>query len=381
MRKEKRKFGRKLLSSLMIITIVGTSFQPVVPRTVVHAEEEVAETETIPVEENENTVDESSDPVENTEPPAEETIEPQPPEVEEVEEEVTEEPATEDAEVEEPVEEEPQPEVAPPSEEEEVGEPTEQPEEPTEVQQTEEETITEELDYNLLPHLLITEISPNSAGTDHYEYFELYNNTDQAISTANLNFIYTYTDTGSEKPFTVPETTIESQETLVFWYNNGDRSLADFNDNYGLALPENQVVSFKDVFPGFANGGNRALVIKDKQGKELVSASYLGSENDNNGAGIEYKFPASGTVMDKHAVLALPTPGTIDAVQVPEQPVTVEEEEASAPDETAPVIEHTAVTEAERFTGIPVQATITDDVGVTAATLFIKKNRKKAIRV
>ncbi|UAL47758.1 lamin tail domain-containing protein [Sutcliffiella horikoshii] len=379
MRKENRKFGRKLLSSLMIFTIVGTSFQPVVPRTVVHAEEEVTETETTPVEENEVTnPEESSEPVESTDPSAEEQVEPQTPEVEAVEEEVTEEPATEEAEVEEPVKEEPETEVAPSSKEEEVGESTEQPEEPTEVQQTEEETITEELDYNLLPHLLITEISPNSAGTDHYEYFELYNNTDKAISTANLNFIYTYTDTGKEIPFTVPETTIESQETLVFWYNNGDRSLADLNENYGLALTEEQVVSFKDVFPGFANGGNRALVIKDKQGKELVSASYLGNENDNNGAGIEYKFPASGTVMDKHAVLALPTPGTIDAVQVPEQPVTVEEEEAPVADKTLPVIEHTAVTEVERFTAITMQATITDEVGVTTATLFYKKESEES---
>lgn len=229
-----------------------------------------------------------------------------------------------------------------------------------------------EEDYNQFPQLLITELSPNSkgAGTDYYEYIELYNNTNQPLSLENYSFIYKYTDTGVEKPFLVPAVTIAPQQTIVYWFNNGNLTLADFNTNFGLNLTAEQVVEFKDVFPGFANGGYRALVIKDKAGKEIVSASYLGEETDNNGAGIEYKYPASGTAMDKYRVLAAPTPGAFEAEQVPAKPVNLDE---IPKDEEAPVIKHTPVTGSDAFSPIKIEAAVTDNMTVPFVTLHYKK--------
>ena len=56
-------------------------------------------------------------------------------------------------------------------------------------------TNSPELNFKELPHVLITELAPNSAGggTDYYEYFELYNNTDQPLVTTSYQFIYRYT--------------------------------------------------------------------------------------------------------------------------------------------------------------------------------------------
>ncbi|WP_141433214.1 lamin tail domain-containing protein [Bacillus sp. 03113] len=229
-----------------------------------------------------------------------------------------------------------------------------------------------EEDFNRYPQLLITELSPNSSGggTDYYEFFEVYNNTNQPQALTNYSFIYKYTDTGAEKPFQLPAVTIEPQTAKVFWYNNGDRTLADFNQNYGLSLTNDQVVEFKDVFPGFANGGNRAIVIKDHSGAEVVSASYLNTESDNTGVDIQYKYPSSGTEMAKHQVLAASTPGTIDSVQVPAKPVEIN---PIPIDTEAPNITHSPVTNADAFTSVKVEATVTDNMAVPFATLFYKK--------
>ncbi|MFS0865009.1 lamin tail domain-containing protein [Fredinandcohnia sp. 179-A 10B2 NHS] len=237
---------------------------------------------------------------------------------------------------------------------------------------TEEIAPSSEADYNNLPHLLITEISPNTAGggTDYYEYFELYNNTNQPLPLSNYSFIYRYTDTGNELPFLLPVTTIEPQQTLVFWFNNGDKTLSDFNANFGAELTGNQVVQFKDAFPGFANGGNRAIAIKDHTGMEVISASYLSGESDNTGAVIEYKYPTTSTEMEKYQVLTSPTPGSIELVQVPETPVTLPD----IPEDTeAPIITHTPVTRSQPLTPVFVEANVKDNITVPIVTLHYKK--------
>jgi len=228
-----------------------------------------------------------------------------------------------------------------------------------------------ELDYDSLPPILITEMSPNSegGGTDYYEYFELYNNSDQPQLLTNYSFIYQYTDTGKELSFQLPTTTIEPQETLVFWFNNGNKSLSDFNTAFGVELTNEHVVEFTDVFPGFSNGGNRGLILKDSQGEEVISASYLGSDNNNNGGVIQYSYPSSGTVMEKQQGLAPSTPGVITSEQVPDVPVHLPE---IPTDTEAPMIEHTQVNNNDAFTPVKIEAKVTDNLAVPLVTLHYK---------
>ncbi|MFD1779878.1 lamin tail domain-containing protein [Fredinandcohnia salidurans] len=229
-----------------------------------------------------------------------------------------------------------------------------------------------EPDYDSLPPILITEISPNSegGGTDYYEYFELYNNTNQPQVLTNYSFIYHYTDTGKELPFQIPATTIEPQEKLVFWFNNGNKPLEDFNAQFGTELTNEQVVEFTDAFPGFANGGNRALVLKDLQGAEVISASYLGSDNDNTGAVIQYKYPDQGTVMKKLQGMAPPSPGVITDKQAPAVPVQLPE---IPTDTEAPVIEHTQVDKVDAYTPVKIEAHVTDNLAIPLVTLHYKE--------
>ncbi|WP_312099416.1 lamin tail domain-containing protein [Niallia sp.] len=230
--------------------------------------------------------------------------------------------------------------------------------------------------------LLITELSPNSigGGTDYFEYFELYNNSNQTLNLATYSFSYVYTDNSREPIlFQLPATEIKSKEKLVFWFNNGDKTLEDFNKEYGTSLTSKEVVIFTDkVFPGFANGGNRALEIKDSQGNAMISASYLGSENDNEGKVIHYQFPKEGTEMEKYKVLANPNPGIVEADQVP----TKEVELPDVPKDTEPpVISHEPIKTAKAFTAVTVEAMITDnEVANPIVTLFYKKSADESFK-
>lgn len=233
-------------------------------------------------------------------------------------------------------------------------------------------TEESEEDFQQYPHLLITELSPNTAGpgTDYFEYFEVYNNSNQTLPLQQYASIYYYTDSGKEVSFQVPAVEIAPEETLVFWYNNGNRTLADFNNNFSTNLSNDQVVQVTDSsFPGFANGGNRALIIRNAEQEEVVYADYDGADNDNTGAVIQYKYPLEGTSMLKWRPLAAPTPGTVNVDQVPVKPVDLPEPEM---DTSPPEIHHEPIKEAKEFSSILVEATITDDVAIPTATLYVK---------
>ncbi|SFL80605.1 Calcineurin-like phosphoesterase [Gracilibacillus orientalis] len=229
-----------------------------------------------------------------------------------------------------------------------------------------------EEEFQHYPHLLITEVSPNTegGGTDYYEYFELYNNTNQTLSFNQYAHIYYYTDSGREIQFQVPAIEIEPQETLVFWYNNGNNTLEDFNAHFSTNLTSEQVVEVTDTtFPGFANGGNRALILKDASNEEVIYADYEGVDNDNTGAVIQYKYPYEGTKMTKLATLATPTPGTILDEQVPAEVVTIEDQEE---DTSAPEITHESVSSADAFSPVTIEAEVTDDLAIPDVTVFVK---------
>jgi len=229
--------------------------------------------------------------------------------------------------------------------------------------------------YSSIP-LLLTELAPNSkgSGTDYYEYIELYNNTNQPMSLKNYTFSYRYTDGSREDvSFKVPDKVIKPQSTLVLWFNNGDKKLADFNSQYGTSLTEENLLSFTDSFPGFANGGNRAIIIKDRSGNELVSAAYLGTENNNDGKVIQYQFPKNGTGMEKLEVLANPNPGSLKQGQVPAKPVELDQSE----DTNAPAISHDAVSNGEAFADIAVEAVVKDDETEPFVTLYYKSESQK----
>lgn len=386
MKKIRKRNARKFTVYLLLCTIIFMHVSSIFPHTYLHAvpnkpivdqqqqEDVVIEDETIVTQEtveNEQELNEIKS-SKNDEEKSDDTL--QDPTEEQMKEEVTEE---SDNEIEETKEENIQ-EI--PTIDEESLEVTEQREE-EKTDTVEEEAPVEVLnDFNSFPHLLITEISPNSkgGGTDYYEYFELYNNTTQQLHLNHYSFYYNYTDSDKEIAFQLPAVVMDSKESLVIWYNANDKTLEEFNNNFDTNLSSEQIVELKDSnFPGFANGGNRGIIVRNQLNEQVISAEYASGESDNNGAVIEFKYPQSETTMEKWHTLVEPTPGIINIEQVPNQPVEVPE---IVEDTESPIIEHTPVTEVDAFNPITIEAIIKDNIAIPSATLYIKTEEEETYR-
>ncbi|KZZ85071.1 lamin tail domain-containing protein [Bacillus sp. SJS] len=214
--------------------------------------------------------------------------------------------------------------------------------------------------------LLITEISPNNKGTDSFEYIELYNPTDAEMDLSKFKFVYQYPKTpGSDYEITpMPPVTIKPGKTAVLWFNKAGVAPNQFNEHYKVNLAD-ELVAFKGNFDGFANTGDRGILIKDENGQPVVSASYLPNESNDEGADIHFKAPESGTAMKTFKTLAVPTPGTI------------EEEQAykpAGPDTEAPSIKLEPVANGSAYSPISIRAEIKDNRLVSQTQLHYKKS-------
>ncbi|MEM5591309.1 lamin tail domain-containing protein [Niallia circulans] len=139
----------------------------------------------------------------------------------------------------------------------------------TEQNQEKAENQQESVDYTKLPPLLITELAPDSKGTDNFEFIEVYNNTNQPIDLNSYYFYYQYIGGNTaDKIMSIPAATLAPQETIVLWFNVKELSVEDFNKHFSTSLTEQQVISIKGDFSGFANGGNRGVLIKTLQGRK-----------------------------------------------------------------------------------------------------------------
>ncbi|MCM3784603.1 S-layer homology domain-containing protein [Neobacillus mesonae] len=197
------------------------------------------------------------------------------------------------------------------------------------------------------PELFVTEIQPDNTGTDEYEFFELYNASETVIQLSDYRLIYHYTDNpGSDKTFVVPEgASVQPGQAVVLWYNNTGKTLEQFNTKFGTELNESQVFEVTG-FSGFANGGNRGVIVQDNTGKPLANANYF-SEDVSAGTSVHYYPPTSGGEQPIYERRGTATPGSV----VPEQLIPQEEVQA-------PVILHTPVTSVSVDGDVLIQAEI-----------------------
>lgn len=183
------------------------------------------------------------------------------------------------------------------------------------------------------PPLLITEMVPDSTNigsADGYEFIEVYNNTNQPIDFKDYMLIYRYPGKKDEDLYWKPyvDVVIPPQGTMVFWGMTGPNEntpVADFNANYGTNLTEN--VDIVRIPGGLHNSRDRMVVIATNTGHELVTAGYNNGVDDTNpNMGIKYRYPEPGsTEMIKISGGIEPaTPGTVEAGQVPDEPLVVE---------------------------------------------------------
>jgi hypothetical protein len=179
-----------------------------------------------------------------------------------------------------------------------------------------------------IPNLLITELIPNTdnyAGYDAFEYFELYNNSPEAIDLKGYRFkSYNWDKEVSESY------TLKPWETAVIWTRNlsiTPISLEAFNYNYFYSykskyLKEEDMIVLGDI-GGLVNGGNTVTVL-DPAGNEVVKADYT-AEDVTLKQTVTYTYPKDLTrTMEKLAVNQRPTPGLLVEDQVPARPISDE---------------------------------------------------------
>lgn len=231
----------------------------------------------------------------------------------------------------------------------------------------------QQVNYNSLPQLLITEIAPdtkNISGSDGYEYIEIYNNTNQSIDLKGYKFIYFTTSTQTDWDIS-DECIVDSKGVALAWITNSANvgsTVSDFIDyanGLGHNVSASQVVrvpSPDKTVAGMANNAQRSIALVTDSNNSICEASYTKS----NGADItlDYKYPDTGTTMILMNDSANATPATITSEQVPDEVVDV------VIDTLPPVINHTPITTANAQEDLVISAQIQDQSAVLSAQVL-----------
>ncbi|UJL45837.1 lamin tail domain-containing protein [Virgibacillus sp. NKC19-16] len=235
-----------------------------------------------------------------------------------------------------------------------------------------EVSYTNQPDTQSLPPLLITEITPNTAnlnGADGYEFIEIYNNSDQPINMEDYKIIYRYpTSTADQIWNLTDDKVIEPQESFIVWIHNDgnqDKTVADFNAQYGLNLTEDKVTIVESG--GMANGSERTLILADAFNNEIVQASYNdGADDVFVDQGIQYQYPREGTSMHKVGLSETITPLSIIPGQVPSEPVAVDTDAA------VPVIGEPSLSTTE--SDITVEVDVTSGQDLLGMNMYVRQS-------
>ncbi|MCM3626798.1 S-layer homology domain-containing protein [Paenibacillus glycanilyticus] len=259
----------------------------------------------------------------------------------------------------------------------------------------------------LEPELLITEIVANSpnytppggSGTDDnaWEYVELYNNSDSALSLNDYVITRDSYNGGAHYEYLMEAgRVLEPHQTMVVkgQSNASDQAtaadhntLASFNSVYHTELPESQVAYMDQSSGGnLPNTGTQTVSVKRSSNKEtVVSARYndvdasgaplINSSNnidDSNGKSIVFAYnPLTGaTAMTKLASKQAPTPGSLIAGQ----PVVDTDVPATVP----PVLTHTPQATPIEPQNYSVTADVVSDGTLLSAKLYYKKAEESA---
>lgn len=236
------------------------------------------------------------------------------------------------------------------------------------------------------PYLLVTEIVPDSTNvgsSDGFEYIEIYNNSDKTINLKDYKIRYRYPNEGpvGDLIWGPDEENLElaSGETMVYWVineANKDKTVEDFNKNYGSNLTVNENI-VKIYNSGMANGNHRGIAISTNTGEDISVAYY--NDNGTNldtakDKGILYKYPtvAGDNVMKKYSSkIEKGTPGTVSDYQIPAERIQIKE------DHEAPIITDKSNTEAVTDqTDVNLNFDIKDDQSVKTARLYYKNDKE-----
>jgi hypothetical protein len=199
------------------------------------------------------------------------------------------------------------------------------------------ETVTVTPTGAMLPKLLITELSPDTANYlpsgaptsyDAYEFVEIFNASNTSLDLQGYKLQFTSSDVTKSWEKTIDHSfVIAPRETKLIWTRNvGLDFYSDehFNHYYFDAysekyMPQGNIYRINDV-NGLINAGQQTIAISDPNGAEIIRATY----NDNGATDfaekktITYAYPFDGsTTMRKIGTMQTTSPGVLQDGQVP----------------------------------------------------------------
>ena len=185
--------------------------------------------------------------------------------------------------------------------------------------------------YMEISNLYFTEIVPSTSksGTDTFEYFELYNNSDSELDLSSFTMRYYYKAGAKAADLKLDKYTwklsgkIAPHSAMVIWVvsESNTATVADFNANYGTSLVEG-----KDIVRIV---GSNLHHTNDKGAQyEIINASssvvariwynWAGNKDVSANKAIIFKTPLDCTLTcQTYKVKVTPTPGKVDATQIP----------------------------------------------------------------
>lgn len=197
--------------------------------------------------------------------------------------------------------------------------------------------------------LVVTEIAPDNADQDHYEYFEITNTTDKPLTIGeggySFSYIYADSDDRAKDKALTPEKSFELKggETAVMWlsYTSNDgkvdstaHTVDDFRNQWKMDA-DTQVVRVTGQ-DGMANGGNRGIRVLDSNGAEVSRSFYpKGSVAVDKSA--QFRTPADANAKSLEVLEgpAAPTAGKVDPKQLEDRKGGSQPEEPGQPEEPA----------------------------------------------
>ncbi len=173
------------------------------------------------------------------------------------------------------------------------------------------------------PQVLMTELKTEDTG---YNYLEFYNNSDHTINFNHYNVFYEYPSGLSYLRWTFATNAlyIEPGKTLVVWINDDEKTVAQFNQHYGVALEENKSI-IKVDYSGMSPDIERTIKLGNVYQNPIVLGTYHEDDIDDTAktTTIDYTYSRdNGMRMVKADTKSTPTPGSVKAWQVPAQRVT-----------------------------------------------------------
>lgn len=210
-----------------------------------------------------------------------------------------------------------------------------------------------------VPPLLFTEAMTIDTDNGQFDFVEIYNNSTSPLKPADFGLSM---DTPVDETYRLteweldPELELAPGDTLVVWFAKGSGSsvltVEDFNREFQTDLIEGKDIIRLEYNAGINNNSMRRYMLgKIASVKVNKNGADVTADQGRNRQSIQYTYPPNMDGESMKVQVAAATPGSVEAWQIPGQPVDFDYDKAPAP-LVAPLDVPTSIDEGEELFAI-----------------------------